>query len=278
VPTVTLDGTSLHYLDEGSGQPAVVLLHAFPLCAGMWRPQIDALAPRVRVVAPDLRGFGRSDAPGDPAAYSVDGWADDVARLLDHLGLDRVVVGGQSMGAYVAFAFLRRHRSRLAGLVLADTRPTADSPEVHDRRVSQQEQITAGGEAGKADVVEGMLQTLLSPATREHRPDVVDTARRLMDNPPAGFVGALEAMKRRPDSVADLATVDVPTLVLVGDQDVPSPPEVAEAMQQGIPGAELVVVPGAGHLSGLEAPEAFNAALWAFVSGLQDHGPPPVAR
>lgn len=278
MPTATLEGTTLHYLDQGSGQPAVVLLHAFPLRAGMWQSQIDALAGRVRVVAPDLRGFGASDVPDDPSAYSVDGWADDVARLLDHLGLDRVVVGGQSMGAYVAFAFLRRHRSRLAGLVLADTRPTADSPEVYERRVHQQEQISAGGESGKAEVVEGMLQTLLCADTHEHRPDVVETARRLMDNPPAGFVGALEAMKRRPDSVADLASVDVPTLVLVGDQDVPSPPDVARTMQEGIPGSELVVVPGAGHLSGLEAPEAFNAALVEFVSRLQDHEPSSVAR
>ncbi|MDP8988252.1 MAG: alpha/beta hydrolase [Actinomycetota bacterium] len=278
MPTATLDGTTLHYLDEGSGHPAVVLLHAFPLHAGMWERQIDALAERVRVVAPDLVGFGGSDAPEDPSAYSVDGWADDVARLLDHLGLDRVVVAGQSMGAYVAFSFLRRHRSRLAGLVLADTRPTADSAEARDRRVRQQEQMSAGGEAGKAEVVEGLLQTLLCPDTLEHRLDVVETARRLMDNPPHGLVGALEAMKRRPDSVGDLATVDVPTLVLVGDQDAPSPPEVAQSMQQGIPGAELVVVPGAGHLSGLEAPEAFNAALVDFVSRLQDHGPPSVAR
>ncbi len=278
MPTATLEGTTLHYLDQGSGQPAVVLLHAFPLRAAMWQGQIDALASRVRVVAPDLVGFGDSDAPDDPSAYSVDGWADDVARLLDHLGLDRVVVGGQSMGAYVAFAFLRRHRSRLAGLVLADTRPTADSPEVHERRVRQQEQISAGGESGKAEVVEGLLKTLLCADTHEHRPDVVETARRLMDNPPAGFVGALEAMKRRPDSVADLATVDVPTLVLVGDQDVPSPPDVVETMAQGIPGSELVVVPGAGHLSGLEAPDAFNAGLVDFVSRLQDHEPSSVAR
>ena len=278
MPTATLHGTTVHYLDQGSGQPAVVLLHAFPLCARMWQPQIDALASRVRVVAPDLMGFGGSDAPDDPSAYSVDGWADDVARLLDHLGLHRVVVGGQSMGAYVAFAFLRRHRSRLAGLVLADTRPTADSPEVAERRARQQEQISTGGEAGKAEVVDGLLQTLLCADTHEHRPDVVETARRLMDNPPAGFVGALEAMKRRPDSVADLATVDVPTLVLVGDQDVPSPPDVAETMQQGIPGSELVVVPDAGHLSGLEAPDAFNAALMDFVARLQDHEPSSVAR
>lgn len=278
MPTATLEGTTLHYLDQGSGQPAVVLLHAFPLRAAMWQGQIDALASRVRVVAPDLVGFGDSDAPDDPSAYSVDGWADDVARLLDHLELDRVVVGGQSMGAYVAFAFLRRHRSRLAGLVLADTRPTADSPEVHERRVRQQEQISAGGEAGKNEVIEGLLQTLLCADTHEHRPDVVETARRLMDNPPAGFVGALEAMKRRPDSVADLASVDVPTLVLVGDQDVPSPPDVVETMHQGIPGSELFVVPGAGHLSGLEAPEAFNAALVDFVSRLQDHEPSSVAR
>lgn len=252
------DGTTIHYADAGEGEPAVVLLHAFPLQSAMWSPQVEALASRRRVIAPDLRGFGGSDAPDDPGAYSVEVWADDVATLLDDLGLERVVLGGLSMGGYAAFAFLRRHRERLAGLVLADTRPGIDTPEVLERRSGQQRQVA---EEGTAAVIEAMIQTLLSEETRANKPAVVDSARRLMDNPPAGFIGALEAMKRRPDSTPELGRIDVPTLVVVGEHDGPSPPDVAEAMHRAIPGSRLVVVPGAGHLTNLEAPEVFNAAL-----------------
>lgn len=262
MPAVDVGDKLVHYLDEGTGEPAVVLLHAFPLQAEMWRPQISSLRDRARVIAPDLAGFGRSSAPDDPAAYSVDAWADDVAGLLDHLGLERVVLGGLSMGGYVAFAFLRRHPRRLAGLVLADTRPSADAPEVFDRRTAQQEQVRA---SGTSELVETLLEGLLTEHTRTQRPDVVDEARRLMDNPPAGFVGALEAMKRRPDSTGELAGIAVPTLVVVGEADRPSPPEVVSEMATAIPGAELAVLPQAAHLSNLEAPAAFNQALGSLI-------------
>lgn len=262
--TVDLDDTTLHYLDAGAGEPAVVLLHAFPLHAGMWRSQIEALEGRSRVVAPDLMGFGRSDAPEDPGAYSVEGWADSVAALLDHLGLGRVLLGGLSMGGYAAFSFVRRHRHRLAGLVLADTRPGPDTAAVAERRSSQQRQV---GAEGTTELIEALLQGLLSEPTRRHRPEVVEATRLLMDNPPAGFVGALDAMKRRPDSTPVLAGIDVPTAVVVGDQDGPSPPEVAREMHAAIPGSTLAVLPHAGHLSNLEAPDAFNQVLADLLGG-----------
>lgn len=261
MPEATIDGTLVHYLDQGDGGPALVLLHAFPLRAAMWSPQLSALAA-TRVVAPDLLGFGASDAPDDLSAYSVDIWADLVAGLLDHLGLERVILGGLSMGAYAAFAFHRRHRSRLAGLVLADTRPGPDTPEAAERRRAQIDQVR---ERGTAELVETLLGGLLGEYTRRHRAEVVAEARALMDSSPAGFMGALDAMIRRPDSTPDLATIDVPTLVVVGEQDSLSPPDVARAMHAAVPGADLAVVPGAGHLSNLEAPAAFNAALADFV-------------
>ena len=268
MPEATIDGTLVHYLDQGDGEPALVLLHAFPLRAAMWSPQLDALAA-TRVVVPDLLGFGASDAPDDLSAYSVDIWADLVAGLLDHLGLERVILGGLSMGGYAAFAFHRRHRSRLAGLVLADTRPGPDTPEAAERRRSQIRQLHEGGQA---ELVETLLGGLLGEYTRRHRPDVVAAARALMDSSPAGFRGALDAMIRRPDSTPDLATIDVPTLVVVGDQDALATPEVARAMHAAVPGADLAVVPGAGHLSSLEAPAAFNAALADFVGRCRQAG------
>ena len=262
MPEARIGGTLVHYLDKGHGEPALVLLHAFPLHAGMWAPQADALAGHTRVVAPDLLGFGATDAPDDPGAYSVDAWADQVAGLLDHLGLGRVVLGGLSMGGYAAFAFLRRHPERLAGLVLADTRPGPDTAEVAERRRDQARQVAV---EGTAELRETLLGGLLGEYSRQHRPDVVDTVRALSDNPPAGFVGALAAMRDRPDSEPDLAGIDVPTLVVVGAQDTLSPPEVARIMHGAIPGSTLAVLPGAGHLSNLEASEAFNTAVTRFL-------------
>jgi len=263
MPEARVGGARLHYLDEGTGDPALVLLHAFPLRAAMWAPQLDTLAPLTRVVAPDLVGFGGSDAPEDPAAYSVEGWADQVAGLCDHLGLDRVVVAGLSMGGYAALAFLRRHPHRLAGLALADTRPGADAPEVAERRRRQIDQIRRDGTQG---VIETLLAGLLGDHTRRHRPEVVATARSLMDSAPAGLVGALDAMIRRPDAGADLGRVAVPATVVVGDQDTLSPIEVARGMHERTPGAHLAVIPGAGHLSSLEAPGPFSAALANLVA------------
>ncbi|MGI9120756.1 MAG: alpha/beta fold hydrolase [Acidimicrobiales bacterium] len=268
----TVDGVRLHYLDRGTGDPVLVLLHAFPLHAGMWAPQLEALSARVRVIAPDLVGFGGSDVPDDPDAYSVEAWADSVAGLANHLGLDRIVLAGLSMGGYVAFSFLRRHRARLAGLVLADTRPGPDTNEAAERRSAQQRQVAEEGTAGLIDT---LVQGLLSEHTRLRRPELVDAARHLMDSPPAGYVGALEAMKRRPDSTPELTGIDVPTMVVVGEEDALSPPDVARDMLAVIPGAELSVLAGAGHLSNLEAVDAFNATVMGLLGRCQE---PPHPR
>jgi pimeloyl-ACP methyl ester carboxylesterase len=258
MPYATVDGTRVRYLEAGSGPP-VVLLHAFPLTAEMWEAQIDALADRWRVIAPDL-------APELEPDPSMDAMADTVAALLRNLDVDQAVVAGLSMGGYVTFAFLRRHRSLARAVVLADTRSGADTAEVRERRTAQQEQVRAGDVAGVRD---DRLATLLSEDTRQHRPDVVAHARAIADQvPPDSIVAALEAMKRRPDSTPDLAGLDLPALVVVGEHDGPSPPDVADEMAQRLPNARLAVVPGAGHLSNLEAPEAFTRALRAFLETL----------
>lgn len=253
---------TLHCRDEGAGE-AVVLLHAFPLHSGMWDDQVAALRARYRVITPDLPGFGKSDGPDDPTACSIDGFADGVADLLDELGIDRAVVGGLSMGGYTTFSFLRRHRHRVNALILADTRAAADSPEVAARRVAQQEQIAA---EGAGPVIDAMVTTLLSEGTRTNRPDIVERARSLMsDNSPAALVGALDAMRHRADATDLLAGIDVPTLVVVGAEDAPSPPTVAAEMAETIPDGRLVQLRGAGHLSNLEEPEFFNRALTRFL-------------
>lgn len=265
MPFANVSGTRLHYLDAGRGDPPVVLLHAFPLNAGMWEEQIAALSPRWRVLAPDLPGFGPTEASADDEA-SIDAWADLVAELVGSLGLGPVVVGGLSMGGYVAFAVRRRHPDLVAALVLADTRAAADTPEVLQRRTDQQQKVADG----KADeVLDAMVGTLLSEQTQAERPDVVERARALMGaTPPATIVAALEAMKQRADASGELGSIDVPVLVLVGEHDGPSPPSVAQEMAEAVPDGRLEVLPGAGHLSNLEAPEAFNRVLTSFLSGL----------
>ena len=265
VPFVEVDGVRLHFLDLGSGEPALVLLHAFPLHAGMWAPQIEHLSPTWRVVAPDLLGFGGSGAPDSMYRHTMAGYADLVAGLLDRLGLGRVVLGGLSMGGYVAFAFLRQYPERVSGLILADTRASADTTEVFERRTDQQDQVAR---IGTTALIETLLGGLLCEETRAERPELVEHVRRLMANTPAGFIGALEAMKHRPDATGELPGIAVPTLVVVGEADSLSPPDVARAMQGRIPQAELAVLPHAGHLSNLEAAEAFNAAVAGFLAKL----------
>jgi len=232
----------------------------------MWDEQIDAVAPHSQVIVPDFAGFGRTPPPPDPRAARIEHYADLVAGLIEQLGIAPVAVCGLSMGGYVTLALWRRHPELVAAVVLADTRATADTDEVAARRVAQQAQVE---ERGTAELIETMLQSLLSEETREHHPDVVARARALMhDATTAGIVAALEAMRCRPDSTDLLASIDVPALVLVGEHDGMSPPSVAEAMADALPEAELEVIPGAGHLSNLESPEAFNRALETFVTRL----------
>ncbi len=265
MPSATVAGTTMHYVDVGAGGPPVLLLHAFPLHSGMWEAQVEALADRYRVVVPDLKGFGASDAPEDVSAYSIPGYADEVAGLLATLELEQVAVVGLSMGGYVAFSLSSRHRSLVSALVLADTRDDTDSDQVLERRTNQQRTVR---EEGRAPVIDALLKTLLAEHTHQHRPEVVDEARRLMDNPPAGFLGALEAMKSRPDASSHLDSIDVPTLVVVGEEDKPSSREVAERMHERIRGSRLAVLPEAGHLTNLEVPGAFNQALRGFLDEL----------
>ncbi len=259
----TVDGTRINYLDSGGQGTPVLLVHAFPLNGEMWEPQIEALGERFRFIAPDLTGFGGSDVPEDRATYTMDGYADQLRGLLDELGIDKVALTGLSMGGYIAFAFLRKYRERVAALVLADTRAEADPPEGIEKRTNQQNQVEAEGTAGLIDVLAGAL---LGAPTSEKKPDVVERVKGLMDNPAAGFIGALESMKNRPDSTDDLAKINVPTLVIVGENDKVTPPDAARKIHEHVGGSRLVVIPEAGHLSNLEAPEAFNGALAEFLS------------
>lgn len=265
MPRATIDNLELEFTDTGGEGIPVVLLHAFPLNSGEWEPQVGSLGDRYRLIAPDLKGFGRSSAPADRSLYSMDAYADEVKGLLDHLGVKRVVLTGLSMGGYIAFAFWRRYRNAVEALVLADTRAEADAPEGVEKRTSQQKTVA---EQGIAPLVDALPGALLGNTTRAKKPDVVARAEALMDNPAEGYIGALEAMKRRPDSTEDLAAISVPTLIVVGEEDALTPPELSRKMHEHVGGSRLVAIPEAGHISNLEAPEAFTGALADFLKGL----------
>lgn len=255
----------IHYRDTGGDGAPVVLIHGFPLNASLWRPQEEALGDRYRLLLPDLMGFGDSTAPDEPDAYSMDGFARNVLAVLDHAGVNRAVVGGLSMGGYIAFALWRLARARIAGLVLADTRAEGDGDDARAKRTTQQERLR---KEGTGPLIEEFPGVLLSEVTRDRKPDVVAAARAAMDNPVAGWIGALEAMKKRPDSTPDLASIDVPVSIVVGEHDPLTPPKVARQMHEAIRGSRLAVVPDAGHFSNLESPAHFSGALAELLAEL----------
>jgi pimeloyl-ACP methyl ester carboxylesterase len=256
------DTRLLAHVDVGHGLP-VVLLHAFPLNRSMWEPQVAALFGECRCIVPDLRGFGDSTRDGP---YSMDRYADDVIEILDTLQIERAVVGGLSMGGYVALAIHRRHRDRVRALMLADTRAAADTAE---GRAKRNELIALARTSGASAVADRQITGLVGKSTREKQPELVDRLRSQMaEESVEGIVGALEAMRDRQDSRDLLAEISVPTLIVVGDEDVITPVKEARQLQTAIRGSRLEVIPGAGHLSNIERPAAFNAALSEFVGSL----------
>ena len=257
-----MSGASLAYDDAGSGTP-LLLVHGFPHDRALWAPQRRPLARRARVVSPDLRGFGAS--AGEPP-FTLDGHADDLARLLDALGVDRAVVGGLSMGGYIAFAFWRRHRARVRALLLADTRAGADSEEGKTKR---REMIALARTAGAAAVADAMMPGMIGKTTRRTRPETEREMRAICARAPVpGIVAALEAMIARPDSTPTLATIDVPTLIVVGAEDALTPPKESEAMHAAIAGSRLEILPRAGHVSNFERPAAFNHVVAEFLAAV----------
>ncbi len=256
-------GGPMAHGESGSGtSDPLVLLHAFPMNRRMWGMQVRALGTERRVIAPDYPGFGRSPRPC--AQPDVRHYAEGVRELLDSLKLERVALGGLSMGGYVAFAFMRLFPGRVSSLILANTRPDPDPEEVRETRRDLARRVTEEGVGILPDL---QMERLLSAETRQSKPGVVEEVRgMILESSPDGVVAALGAMKDRPDSTRGLSEIEVPTLVIAGEEDELSPPEVMEEMARKIPDSRFVTLPNAGHLSNLEAPEEFNAALAGFLA------------
>lgn len=258
---VAIGPVDLFLKEEGAG-PVILFLHGFPLDHRMWDRQLAALADRYRVIAIDLRGFGRSGPISGP--ISIADFADDVAKLLDAVGIrERIFLCGLSMGGYVALQFAERHADRLSGLVLCDTRAAADSDEAKEGRRTLAAKVLLEGPGA---VIEAMRPRLLAPATRRQQPDIAHEVEEMMrQTRPATMAAALEAMACRPDMREKLPQIVVPTLVLCGEQDAISPPEEMRALAAAIPNARFDLVSGAGHMSPMENPDHVNAQLRRFL-------------
>ena len=227
----------------------------------MWEPQLALSQRGWRVIAPQFRGF--DDGSGDPPADSIDDYAGDVVDLLDALHVHEAVVGGLSMGGYVAFALLRHASRYVRGLILADTKAQADTPEGVEGR---KRMIALVGAKGATAVAEEMLPKLLGETTRRTRSAVVEQVGSLaMSSSAEAIAGALRVLMTRPDSTPQLASIHVPTLIVVGDEDTVTPPSAAAEMHRAIAGSELVTIPETGHLANLEQPDAFDAAMANFL-------------
>jgi 3-oxoadipate enol-lactonase len=256
-------GVAMSYRELGEGYP-LVLLHAFPLNGRMFESQMRAFSGSHQVVAPDYPGFGRS--PRTPAQPDVHYYAQGVRGLLDRLHLERVILGGVSMGGYVAFECMRLFPERVSALILANTRAEPDSEEMRETR---NEMALRVAQEGVGVLVELQMERLLSADTLQNDEEVVKEVRAMiLENSPDGVVAALGAMRERPDSTPLLGKIGVPTLAVGGEEDVISSPEVMGAMAAKIPGAHHVTIPNTGHLSNLEAPEKFNAVLSDFLKSI----------
>ena len=262
-----LPGYQVGFEDSGEGLP-VVFLHGFPHDRTLWTAQRLSLAPHVRCIVPDLRGFGHSSTHGP---FSMDQYADDIVALLDWLGIDAAVVCGLSMGGYVAMAMWRRHPDRIRALVFSDTKAGADDAET---RVRRDDLIAMVKRDGSRAIADAQLQGMLGKESRARRPDVVNTVRVMMARQSvAGITGALQALRDRPDSRETLGTITVPTLVVVGEDDVLTPIKEARAIAEALPTAARVrmeIIAGAGHLPCIERPAATTHALSDFLATLTD--------
>jgi pimeloyl-ACP methyl ester carboxylesterase len=258
-----INNFNLVYTETGAGRP-LLLIHGFPLSRKMWDPQL-ALANAARVIAPDLRGHGESEAV--PGPYAMDQLAADGAALLDRLHVTQpVAVCGLSMGGYVAFAFYRQFAARTAGLIFAATKAGADSAE---GKAGREKNAALAQEKGAAAIAEAMLPKMFAPQTYAAQPAVVAQVKAMMESTSvAGVAGALLGMRDRSDSTPTLAQIRVPTLVLHGVDDQLIPAKEGEAIAAGIAGAQLKLIPNAGHLLNLEQPAAFNAAVSDFLKEL----------
>jgi 3-oxoadipate enol-lactonase len=254
------DDAEIAYEIRGSGAP-VVLLHPFPSNHEFWYPAAAAFDSTYRLILPDLRGHGESEIGEGPALMQKH--AADIARVLDDAGVGKAVFVGCSIGGYILFEFWRRFRSRVTALALCDTRPQADNAEARSNRLKAAAAVL---EQGTEQFLDSMIPKFMGRTTMGARPDLVEGARVMMRQmSPEDISLVQQGMAARPDSVADLKTIDVPTMIVIGEEDVFSTVADGELMRQNIAGSQMKVIPKAGHYAPWEQPEAVGAILRRFL-------------
>jgi 3-oxoadipate enol-lactonase len=263
MPRIKSDDAEIFYEVLGDGPP-VVLLHPFPVHHQFWLPAAQSLLTRYRLILPDLRGHGESGMGEGPATMAKH--ATDIACVMDTEGIGRAAFAGVSIGGYALFEFLRRYRDRVSALILCNTKAQADSPEARGARLKSATEVA---ELGTEPFFESMVPKLLGDSTRSTRPDLVDGALRMMRKMSAEDVAMVQrGMAERPDSVATLKTISVPTLIVTGEEDLLSGAAEAELMRQNIPGSRLKIVPKAGHYAAWERPKEVGELLREFFDSV----------
>lgn len=253
----------MHHEENGHGIP-LLLIHGFPHDHTLWEPQLEGLHDVARVIAPDLRGFGLVEDV--PHTMTMDDYAADVKSQMDRLGIAKAVIGGLSMGGYVALAFAANYPEALLGLVLCNTRAVSDNEQAREGRYATAQKALDEGMAG---IAEGMLPKMISERSELAHPDLSMAVENMMARQsPEAVAAAARGMAIRPDRTPMLGTIKVPVLVISGSADTLIPPAESEAMAEKIADGEVVVIPGVAHLSNLEDPEAFNAAVRKFLQRL----------
>lgn len=260
--TVKLRNATLNVVEAGGG-PILLLVHGFPLDHSMWQHQLESLSDNYRVIAPDLRGFGASTGATD--TITMEQLADDMAELLDGLDIhEPITFCGLSMGGYVAWQFWKRHANRLSHLILCDTRAASDTEEAARGRLAMAQRVL---EEGTAIIADAMLPKLFAEKTAREQPDTVKATRQVMlATAPVTVAGALRGMSKRSDMTRELPKIDIPTLVVCGEQDVIVPVDEMRSIADALPNATFVEIPGTGHMAPLEDPKTVNEAIRRFLA------------
>jgi 3-oxoadipate enol-lactonase len=262
MPRVRRGDAEISYQSLGNGPP-VVLLHPFPASHELWLPAAQALVSRYRLILPDLRGHGDSEIGDGPA--TMEKHAADLAGVMDDAEVGRAALAGISIGGYAIFEFWRRYRGRVAAIALCNTKAQADTPEGRAARLRSAEEVL---ERGTEPFFESMVPKLLGKTTRDRRPDLVAEALNMMRKMSAEDVALVQrGMADRPNSIPTLKTINVPTLIISGDEDVLTGMAEADLMRQGIPGSQLKTIPQAGHFAAWEQPTEVGPMLRQFLDG-----------
>jgi len=261
-----VNGIEVHYIEVGNSHALpIILVHAFPLNHEMWQPQIESLAKRFRVIAYDIRGYGKTMTPD--SQYMIEFLVDDLIGLLDYLKIERAILCGLSLGGYIALRTVERNPERVLALILADTQSKPDSNEAKLRRAAAIKLIkTQGVEAYAGNLV----KTLLTSDTLTNKPDMVEWVKEMIKaGSPSAICAALLAMAGRTDTTPNLPNINVPTLILVGEHDQSTTPILAQEMHEKIVNSEMHVIPNAGHLSNVENPNEFNKHMLNFLANIK---------